>query len=68
MFVSKGSSVYKILTQLNGENFEFCPDKKGEILNFDPVTSLKLLISPFLLGLFVNVARFARNVECDFLG
>ena len=43
-------------------NFELCPDKKGEITNFDPVTSLKLLIYPFLLGLHVNVARFARKL------
>ena len=43
-------------------NFEFCPDKEGENLNFDPVTSLKLLISPFLIGLFVNVAHFARKL------
>ena len=52
----------RILSQRKGENFEFCPDKKGEILNFDPVTSLKLLFFPFLLGLFVNVARFARKL------
>ena len=54
----------------NGVNFEFVlikrgefwPNKKGWILSFDPVTSLKLLISPLLLGLFVIVARFARKL------
>ena len=53
---------FRILTQLKGVNFEFCSNKKGLILNFDPVTSIKLPISPFLLGLFVNIARFARKL------
>ena len=41
--------------------FWIWPNKKGEILNFDPITLLKLLISPYLLDLFVNLARYARK-------
>ena len=58
-------------------NFEFWPNKKGwisnfyptkrGILNFDPFTSLEILTSPFLLGLFENVARFARKLFWAFI-
>ena len=46
---------------IKGGTFELWPNKKGEILNFDPITLLKLLISPYLLDLFVNLARYARK-------
>ena len=53
---------YDFWPNKKGWILNFDPTKKGEILNFDPVTSLKLLISPYLLGqYFVNVARFARK-------
>ena len=42
--------------------FNFDRIKRGNFRILDPVTSLKLPISPFLWGLFVNVARFARKL------
>ena len=43
---------------------EFCPDKKGEILNFDPVTSLKLLIYPFFVSFCKRSSLRSQTFLC----